>query len=205
MPFEPTPALNSRNVAIVVFDGVEVLDFAGPFEVFSVAAAEMPRAPYASFFPYTVGLTARSVEAYGGLTVTPRYALHDCPPPDILIVPGGEGTRRLLKHDGFLAWLSEQAQRVEIIASVCTGALLLARAGVLAGCRATTHHGAFERLPELEPTVQLMRSERFVRDGRVWSSGGISAGIDMSLAIVEHLLKGNAPVLEEMEWMWHQR
>jgi transcriptional regulator GlxA family with amidase domain len=205
MPLEPTPALNSRNVAIVVFDGVEVLDFAGPFEVFSVAAAEMPRAPYASFFPYTVGLTARSVEAYGGLTVTPRYSLHDCPPPDILIVPGGEGTRRLLKHDGFLAWLSEQARRVEIIASVCTGALLLARAGVLAGCRATTHHGAFERLPELEPTVQLMRDARFVRDGKVWSSGGISAGIDMSLAIVEHVLKGNAPVLEEMEWMWHQR
>jgi transcriptional regulator GlxA family with amidase domain len=76
---------------------------------------------------------------------------------------------------------------------------------VLAGRRATTHHGAFERLPELEPTVQLMRSERFVRDGKVWSSGGISAGIDMSLAIVEHVLKGNAPVLEEMEWMWHQR
>lgn len=205
MPLEPRPVLNSRNVAIVVFDGVEVLDFAGPFEVFSVAAAEMPRSPDAAFFPYTVGLTARSVEAYGGLTVTPRFALHDCPAPDILIVPGGEGTRRLLKHDGFLAWVSEQARRTEIIASVCTGALVLARAGVLAGRRATTHHGAFERLPELEPTLRLVRDERFVRDGKVWSSGGISAGIDMSLAIVEHVLKANAPVLEEMEWMWHQR
>lgn len=197
--------VNSRNVAIVVFDGIEVLDFAGPFEVFSVAGAEMPRAPYAPFFTYTVGLTARAIEAQGGLTVTPRFSLADAPPPDVLIVPGGDGSRRLLTHTGFLAWLQAQHPRVEVMASVCTGALALARAGLLAGKRATTHHGAFERLPELEPTVTVVRDARYVRDGSIWTSGGISAGIDMSLAIVKDLLHGNDPVIEEMEWMWHQR
>lgn len=196
-------AVNSRNVAIVIFDDVEVLDFAGPFEVFSVAASEMKRAPYRPFFPYTVGLTSRSIEAFGGLTVTPRFSYLDCPEPDILIVPGGDGARRLLTHAAFLAWVAAQAKRVEIIASVCTGALVLARAGVLAGKRATTHHGALVRLPELEPSVSVLSTGRFVQDGNVWTSGGISAGIDMSLAIVENLLKSNAEVIDEMEWMWH--
>lgn len=198
-------SVNLLNVAILVFDGVEVLDFAGPFEVFSVAAAVMPRTPYMPFFTYTVGLTAKSVSTTGSLTVTPHHSMHDCPQPDILIVPGGEGSRRLLKHDRLLVWIAEQAERVQILASVCTGALVLARAGVLAGKRVTTHHGAFDRLPELEPSVIVVRDKRFLRDGKVWTSGGISAGIDMSLAIVEHLLKDTAPVVEEMEWMWHQR
>jgi transcriptional regulator GlxA family with amidase domain len=184
MPREPV-AINARNVAILVFDGVEVLDFAGPYEVFSVAAAEMPRSPYTPFFTYTIGLTARAVETYGGLTVTPRFSLGEAPPPD--------------------AWLAEQSARVEVMASVCTGALALARAGVLKGKRATTHHGAFDRLPELDPSVTVVRDVRYVRDGNVWTSGGISAGIDMSLAIVEELLNDSAPILEEMEWMWHSR
>jgi transcriptional regulator GlxA family with amidase domain len=195
-------AVNSRNVAILVYDDVEVLDFAGPFEVFSVAGSEMPRTPYRAFFPYTVGLGAGNIVAYGGLSVTPRYTYLDCPDPDILIVPGGEGSRRLLKHPQLLAWLTAQAQRVEIIASVCTGALVLARAGILAGKRATTHHGALARLPELEPSVTVVADARYVQDGKVWSSGGISAGIDMSLAIVKSLLGSDAAVVEEMEWMW---
>lgn len=197
--------VNSRNVAIVIFDGIEVLDFAGPFEVFSVAGEQMPRAPYAPFFTYTVGLTARAIDAQGGLTVTPRFSLADAPPPDVLIVPGGDGSRRLLTHTGFLTWLQAQHTRVEVMASVCTGALALARAGLLAGKRATTHHGAFDRLPELEPTVTVVRDARHVRDGKVWTSGGISAGIDMSLAIVKDLLHSNDAVTREMEWMWHQR
>lgn len=199
------PAVNALNVAILVFDGVEVLDFAGPFEVFSVAAAVLPRTPYMPFFTYTVGLTANGVSTTGGLTVTPHHSMQDCPQPDILIVPGGEGSRRLLKHDRLLAWIAEQAERVQSLAGVCTGALVLARAGALAGKRATTHHGAFDRLPELEPSVAVVRDKRFLRDGKVWTSGGISAGIDMSLAIVEHVLGDSGPVVEEMEWMWHQR
>jgi transcriptional regulator GlxA family with amidase domain len=199
----PQRPVASRNVAIVIFDEVEVLDFAGPFEVFSVAGNVMAATPYRPFFPYTVGLTSRSIEAAGGLTVTPRFSYRDCPGPDILIVPGGDGSRRLLKHPAFLAWVAEQAQRVEIVASVCTGALALARAGVLAGKRATTHHGALARLPELEPSVTVVADARYVQDGHVWTSGGISAGIDMSLAIVKALLANNDAVVDEMEWMWH--
>jgi transcriptional regulator GlxA family with amidase domain len=179
-----------------------VLDFAGPFEVFSVAAAEMPRQPFAPFFPYTVGVARGAISTRGGLAVTPRYTLDDCPGPDILIVPGGEGTRRLLKHDRLLAWLALQAERVEILASVCTGALVLAQAGLLTGRRATTHHGAFDQLAAIDPSIAVVRDARFVMDGKVWSSGGISAGIDMSLAMVKALLGEDRPVTEEMEWMW---
>jgi transcriptional regulator GlxA family with amidase domain len=205
MQLESRPsAVNARNVAIIVFDGVEVLDFAGPFEVFSVAAGEMPGAPYAPFFTYTVGLNANTVVASGGLRVEPHFSLADAPAPDILIVPGGNGSRRLLKNDVFLDWLGRQASQAEIVSSVCTGALALARAGLLAEKRATTHHGAFDRLAELEPTAHVVRNERFVRDGNTWTSGGISAGIDMSLAIVKALLHDNTAVVDEMEWMWHQ-
>jgi transcriptional regulator GlxA family with amidase domain len=193
----------ARNVAILIFDDIEVLDFAGPFEVFSVAAATMPRSPYPAFFPYTVGVASGPVTARGGLVIAPRYTFDDCPSPDVLIVPGGEGSRRLLKHDRLLAWLAHQAQRAEITASVCTGALVLAHAGVLAGKRVTTHHGAFDRLPELDPTVEVVRDVRYVKDGKVWTSGGISAGLDMSLAMVKQLLGDHEPVVEEMEWGWH--
>ncbi len=196
-------AVNSRNVAIMVFEGVEVLDFAGPYEVFSVAGAAMPRQPYAPFFTYTVGLTEQTVSTTGALRVTPHYSYQNCPAPDLLIVPGGNGARRLLKHPALLAWLNQQAQSVELICSVCTGALALAAAGILKGKSATTHHGAFERLAELDPSIGVVRDKRFVQDGKVWTSGGISAGIDMSLAIVRHLLGDNAAVVEEMEWMWH--
>lgn len=196
-------SVNSRNVAIMVFEEVEVLDFAGPYEVFSVAGLEMPKRPYAPFFTYTVGLTEQTVSTTGGLRVTPHYSYQNCPAPDILLVPGGNGARRLLKHPALLAWLGLQAQSVELMCSVCTGALVLAAAGVLGGKSATTHHGAFERLAELDPSVRVVRDKRFVQDGKVWTSGGISAGIDMSLAIVKHLLTNNAAVLDEMEWMWH--
>ncbi len=198
-------AINVRNVAIMVFDDVEVLDFAGPFEVFSVAGSDMPFKPYQPFFTHTFSLTGGEVVAWGGLRVTPTFSMATLPQPDILLIPGGAGSRRLLKNDRLLAWLAQTAGRTELVASVCTGALVLAAAGVLKGKRATTHHGAFERLPELEPSCTLVRDQRYTQDGKVWTSGGISAGIDMSLAIVKHLLGDSAPVVDEMEWMWHSK
>jgi transcriptional regulator GlxA family with amidase domain len=198
-------AVNIRNVAIMVFDDVEVLDFAGPFEVFSVAGSDMPFKPYQSFFTHTFSLTGAAVIARGGLRVTPTFSMADLPQPDVLIIPGGFGSRRLLKNDHLLTWLAHTAPRTELVASVCTGALVLAAAGLLKGKSATTHHGAFERLPELEPSCKLVRDQRFTQDGKMWTSGGISAGIDMSLAIVKHLLGDNAVVIDEMEWMWHSK
>jgi transcriptional regulator GlxA family with amidase domain len=199
--------INLRNVAILIFDDIEVLDFAGPFEVFSVAGSLLPQTPYQPFFTYTLGLTGETINARGGLRVNPTYSLDNTPQPDVLIVPGGYGSRRLLKNDRLLAWLREVAPKCEIVASVCTGALVLAAAGLLMKQTVTTHHGAFDRLPELEPSCKVARDQRFTisDDKRVWTSGGISAGIDMSLAIVTHLLGDNAEVVEEMEWMWHAK
>jgi transcriptional regulator GlxA family with amidase domain len=192
--------VNPRNVAILVFDDVEVLDFAGPHEVFTVAGDIIRPAP---FYVYEVGSTGSPVLARGRLLVSPRYSIDDCPDPDILVVPGGMGTRPLLKDERLLAWLAGRLPRVELMLSVCTGALLLAKAGLLAGLEATTHHSAFDHLAALSPDTRIVRDARFVESSdRIITSGGISAGIDMSLAVVERLL-GEAAlsmVVEEMEY-----
>lgn len=195
---------NPRNVAILVFDDVEVLDFSGPYEVFNVAA-EVTAPP--QFYVYSVGITGRPVTTRGRFTVTPRYSIDDCPQAEILVVPGGFGTRPLIRHDGLIAWLTTQAGRVELLLSVCTGALLLAKAGLLANCSATTHHNAFDRLQELSPTTRIVKDRRFVQASEsILTSGGISAGIDLALHVVEKL-SGKAvyaEVVEEMEYNWHQ-
>ena len=189
-----------RNVAIFVFDSVEVLDFAAPYEVFSVASDTT--APPA-FSVYNVGITPLPVVGRGLFTVFPRYSIADCPQPDILIVPGGYGTRPLLKHEGLIQWIKDQSRKVEWLLSVCTGALLLAKAGLLSNCRATTHHTALGLLKELSPTTEVVADQRFVQASeRIMTSGGISAGIDLSLHIVERLLGSatRAAVVSEMEY-----
>jgi transcriptional regulator GlxA family with amidase domain len=191
---------NPRNVAILVFDDVEVLDFAGPYEVFNVAS-EMSQP--AAFYVYIVGISDRPVIGRGKFTVTPRYSIDDCPQADILIIPGGYGTRPLLKHEKLLTWIADQAKKVEWLLSVCTGALLLARAGLLENCSATTHHGAFSELQQISPTTSIIRDQRFVQaTERIFTAGGISAGIDLSLFMVEKLAGANTldAVVEEMEY-----
>jgi transcriptional regulator GlxA family with amidase domain len=205
IPARPMP-VNLRNVAILIFDDVEVLDFAGPFEVFSVAANVLEKKPYPAFYVYTVGLSSSTVISSGGLRVVPHFSCDNAPDADILIIPGGLGTRRLLRNQAVLSWIQRQSARSELVASVCTGALLLAAAGLLRAQSATTHHNAFQELAALEPLCTLVRSERFVAssDKRLWTAGGISAGIDMSLAIVSYLTQDDMPVRTEMEWQWHQ-
>jgi transcriptional regulator GlxA family with amidase domain len=190
-----------RNVAILVFDDVEVLDFAGPYEVFNVAGQSSPPA----FYVYAVGVNHEPVLARGRLLITPRYSIGDCPQPDVLVVPGGFGTRPLLKHGGLLAWIAGQAGKAEWILSVCTGALLLAKAGLLQGRRATTHHGAYDHLLKLSPTTAIEKGSRYVQSSSsIITAGGISAGIDASLFLVEKLAGpgAHAEVLEEMEYGW---
>jgi transcriptional regulator GlxA family with amidase domain len=192
--------VSPRNVAILVFDDVEVLDFAGPHEVFNVAGDLVRPSP---FYVYEVGLSGAPVIARGRLVATPRCSIRDCPDPDILIIPGGMGVRPLLKDKALLDWISGQAVRCELVLSVCTGALLLAAAGILAGLRATTHHGAFDHLAKLSPSTKVVEGERFVAaSDRIMTSGGVSAGIDLSLAVVERLAGAEARrvVEEEMEY-----
>jgi transcriptional regulator GlxA family with amidase domain len=176
----------TRNVAILIFDEVEVLDFCGPFEVFGVtglrAQGERP------FRVYTVAESAGPVLARNGLSVNPTYTIADCPPPDLLLLPGGQGTRREIHNEALINWIRDQAGRVELLLSVCTGALLLARAGLLEGLAATTHFGAVDELKALAPNTRLCPDERYIDNGKIVLSAGVSAGIDMSLYVVQRLL-----------------
>ena len=191
-----------RSVAILVFDDVEVLDFAGPYEVFNVAGELGEGSPFSVF---SVGLTGAPAVGRGGFTVQPAYSLDNAPPPDVLIIPGGAGTRPLLHDERLLTWLRERAAEVEVLLSVCTGALLLGAAGLLERKSATTHHDAFDELAALSPTTQVVRGQRFVRsDERIVTSAGVSAGVDASLYVVQELV-GSATrerTVSEMEWMW---
>ena len=126
----------TRNLAILIFDDVEVLDFCGPFEVFSVAG---PFVDPPAFRVYTVAETTKPVLARNGLSVNPTYALADAPPPDILLIPGGLGTRREMHNGELIDWIRDRSKTAELVLSVCTGALLLAKAGLLDGLEATTH------------------------------------------------------------------
>lgn len=183
--------MTRRTVGILIFDAVEVLDFAGPFEVFSrtrlVPGADSRRSDdNAPFDVFTVARTPDVITAVGGLKVTPTYAWSAAPPIDILVIPGGFGTRALLKDDATLAWIRSTAERASLVTSVCTGALLLAQTGLLAGRRATTHWAALDLLASLDPSIDVDRRARVVHDGIV-SSAGVSAGIDMAFDVVEQL------------------
>jgi transcriptional regulator GlxA family with amidase domain len=186
-----------KNVAILLFDDVEVLDFAGPFEVFAVTN-ELHG--YAILNVFTVAREKQPLRARNGLSVNPDYALRDAPAADILVIPGGMGTRPLLQQQDILSWIGTSAGGAEKVLSVCTGALLLAKAGLLDGLSATTHHGAFDLLAEIAPNTRVVRDERFVDNGTVITSGGISAGIDMSLHVVA-LLFGHAAARETAAYM----
>lgn len=180
---------DARQVGILIFDDVEVLDFAGPFEVFSVTAAGGGAAATAPrpFMASLIGLGAEPVRTVGGMQVLPRWALADCPHIHVLVVPGGWGTRRLLEHAGLRTWLQRRATEVELLTSVCTGSLLLASAGLLDGRRATTHWLALDTLKNLRPAVTVVRDEHVVEEGNILTSAGISAGIDMALRVVARL------------------
>ncbi|MDZ7268495.1 MAG: DJ-1/PfpI family protein [candidate division KSB1 bacterium] len=186
-----------RNVAIFIFDEVEVLDFCGPFEVFSVTGKREGSNP---FNVYTVAQEQRPILARNELSVNPRYTFADCPPPDILIIPGGFGTRREMNNSIVLDWVRRLSQNTERLLSVCTGALILAKAGLLEGLSATTHHGAILLLQETAPNTKIDATKRFIDNGKIIVSAGISAGIDMSLYVVAGLL-GKEQAWETAKYM----
>jgi len=193
MPVEQNQTMESpkRAVGILIFPEVEVLDFAGPYEVFSrtrlVAGVNSRRSDEsAPFNVFTVAKTAAIVKAVGGLQVIPDYDFATCPAIDVLVVPGGFGTRPLLSDAATLDWIRTMSQGAAHVTSVCTGALLLAKLGLLAEKRATTHWGALNALANLDPSITVESHQRVVVDG-VLTSAGVSAGIDMALQLVESL------------------
>ena len=189
-----------RKLGIVIFDEVEVLDFCGPFEVFSVTGGREGLQPFDGF---TVAEESRPITARGGLSVNPAYSFESCPSPDILLVPGGFGTRREMNNAKLLEWLTAQASRVELVLSVCSGSLLLARIGLLDRLTATTHYAALDELRSVSSSITIDSSRRFIDNGHVIISAGISAGIDMSLYVVSRLL-GIEQAIETAQYMEYQ-
>lgn len=193
----------SRTVGILIFDDVEVLDFAGPFEVFSVAGR---RDGLELFRAVTVAEADRPVLTRGGLSVNPAHTLNDCPPLDLLVVPGGFGTRREMHNEVVVEWVAARAAEAELTLSVCTGALILARGGLLEGRDATTHHQAIDLLRETAPGARVHPDRRILDNGALVVAAGISAGIDASLHLVARL-HGQEVALETaryMEYDWRE-
>jgi putative intracellular protease/amidase/YHS domain-containing protein len=170
-----------KNVAILVYEGVELLDFAGPGEVFSTAGGGR------AYNVYLVAATTEPITSQGFASVNPRYKIADCPKPDILIIPGGF-TQIPAEDPAVIEWIKASAKDAEVVLSVCTGAFLLGKAGLLDGLDVTTHHDRLAMLKKLTPKANVVEGRRFVDNGRIVTSAGVSAGIDASLHVVGRLL-----------------
>jgi transcriptional regulator GlxA family with amidase domain len=181
-----------KKIAIVLFDQVEVLDFAGPFEVFSITGKRQIGSPYEVF---TVSEQS-TVSARNNLIITPTYTFANCPTPDIFLIPGGGGydaegkpfgSRKEMDNPVMRKWILEHFDQAELVLSVCTGALILAKAGLLENQEATTHFMAVEALQKMAPTTKVSGEKRWVDNGKIVLSAGVSAGIDMSYYMVSRL------------------
>ncbi|MHC4416843.1 MAG: DJ-1/PfpI family protein [Planctomycetota bacterium] len=177
----------TRNVAIVVHEGVELLDFAGPGEVFEAAAWRGAEKGRPWFNIYTVAPSKGPVMSQMFLTIEPQYTIDDYPPPDVLVIPGG-ATGVLTRDERFMGWVERVVPDTEIAFSVCTGAFVLAASGLLDGCEATTHWSAIDGLRKAAPNAVVRADRRFVDSGRVITTAGVSAGIDGALHVVARLL-----------------
>jgi transcriptional regulator GlxA family with amidase domain len=180
--------MERKRVGIVLFEEVEVLDFCGPFEVFSVTRRneEKRREEPSPFEVVLVAQSAGAVTTTGGMKVLPHFTFANCPRLDIVVAPGGVGFLKEMKNPVMLEWLRARAAEVETLTSVCTGSILLGSAGLLEGLHATTHWRWLEMMRDSFPATTVEYDRHFVIDGRVFTSAGISAGIDMTLKVVAH-------------------
>lgn len=172
---------STRHLGLLLFDDVEELDAVGPWEVLSYWTLHHPEEGWSIS---CVSRDGAPVLAAKGLTLAAHHSMSSAPPLDVLIHPGGQGTRTLMRNPEHLSWVRLQAATVPLMTSVCTGALVYAAAGLLAGRPATTHWESLDLLHELDPTIEVRPDARFVDDGNVITSAGVSAGIDMALHLV---------------------
>lgn len=194
------------TVGILIFDDVEVLDFCGPFEVFSVARpVGEHNDEHKLFTVVTIAGEDRIITCRGGLLVKPHATIENHPPLDILVIPGGQGTRRERHNQRLLDWISRQDQHTNLTTSVCTGAFLLAESGLLNNHRATTHWNSVEWMRSTYPMIEILADVRVVDEGHIITSAGISAGIDMSLHVVSRLCGTDVATwtARRMEYDWH--
>lgn len=179
--------MKQYTIGILIFNEVEVLDFTGPFEVFSIATY-----PSSSEKPFSVSIIAQMrglIKARNGLKIQPDYSFDDAPHFDILIIPGGYGAEEIEIHNKeIINWIKNRMDDVDIMASVCTGAFLLAKSGLLDGKKATTHWMDINRLEKEYTKIKIQHDAKFVDENSIITSGGISAGINMSFHIIKKLL-----------------
>ena len=191
------------NVAIYIYENAEVLDFSGPFEVFSTANRFIP--PKSAFNVFLIAQNLEPVLARGAYSVNPHFDFDEHPDIDVLIVVGGIHTGELEKTE-VLEWIAATSQKASLVASVCTGAFILAEAGVLKEVKVTTHWEDIQALRENYPLLTVIENTRWVDEGKFVTSGGISAGIDMSLHLVARLLSASTAeqTAKQMEFDWRK-
>lgn len=188
------PAPAPITVGILLFDGVELLDFAGPAEVFVVAGEGK------LFTVATVAASKQPIRSMGGIEITPTHAFADAPAFDILVLPGGDMQK---VTPAGIDWIRTAASRSQVTMSVCMGAFLLARAGLLDGVPATTHHWGLDKLQQAAPKCSVVAGKRFVDSGRIVTTAGVTAGIDGALHLVERFAGKAARTWTADEWMEH--
>jgi YHS domain-containing protein/putative intracellular protease/amidase len=172
------PAQGSIPVAFVISEGAVIIDFCGPWEVFQ--DAYVPERQGNPFQLYTVGPSTKPIHASSGMKIIPDYSFENAPAPKVIVIPAQNGST-----DTMLDWIRKSTKTTDVTMSVCTGAFVLARTGLLSGKAATTFHAAFRSFAREFPDIQLKRGARFVEDGNLASSGGLSSGIDLALRVVE--------------------
>jgi transcriptional regulator GlxA family with amidase domain len=192
---------SQKTVGVLLFEGFELLDVFGPLEAWGMHA-EISGACGIVMAAEKAG----ALKSAQGPHAMADYALADCPPLDVILVPGGVGTRRQVNNVALMEWLRQRSAAAEVVSSVCTGAALLARAGLLDGRRATSNKFAFKWVTEQGPAVEWVRQARWVEDGKFATSSGVSAGIDMTLALIARLAGTEAAdrIAIRMEYEWHR-
>lgn len=186
-----------KNVGILIYNDVEILDFTGPFEVFAVASALQNKE---LFDVFTIAKSSNPTVAAHGLSVNPTYSLENAPEIDLLILPGGIGSRIIIHDEEVLTWVSQRHSQSLYTASVCSGALILAKLGLLDHKEYCTHHSVYSLMEELVPTGIPKKNKRYQQQGKMFTSAGISAGIDLSLHMVA-ILHGEAVAKATPQYM----
>lgn len=176
--------MKTLNVGIFIYHDVEVLDFAGPFEVFNAANSV---ARNKLFNVYLVAETEKVIFANGNFKVLPDYDFAEMPDADILLIPGGPGRKLQMHQVPVLNWIKHEANQTSLLLSVCTGAFILGNAGLLNHSVATTHHDTYQEFEQTFPEIRLIRDVKYTDHGKVITSGGITAGIDMCIRVIERI------------------
>ncbi|MBV9957433.1 MAG: DJ-1/PfpI family protein [Acidobacteria bacterium] len=189
-----------RNLAILLFDGVQIIDYTGPYETFGHAFKKDGSAIHI----YTVGEKGSAITTSMGMSVNPTYSIENAPQPDILVLPGGNGVWPQLDKPNVMKWVEETANKAEVVLSVCNGAFFLAKAGLLDGLQATTTFSLIARLKEAAPKAHVVDNVRYVDNGKFITTAGLSSGIEGSLHLTEKLYgKGMAQMSAVgMEYNW---